>query len=742
MKSIVFSFWLCCLLVFSSVGDAFGQTSLTGVINSYYQVTAITGVGKVTVNSAAGLSQGDKVLVVQMQGAQISTSNSDTFGTVNNYNGAGAHEWAIVCEVLGNTVVFEKEFWNAYDANGNVQLVDIPQYVDADVDGVVTCQPWNGTTGGVVAFEVSGTLTLNNVVELSNRGFRGAQHDESSYNCFFNDSYDDYFYTMASGLGGRKGEGIANYATAFEAGRGANANGGGGGNDHNSGGGGGSNVTFGGQGGENDEPGNFNCDGYFPGVGGKGLNATTEQVFMGGGGGAGHSNSQFNSSGGNGGGLVFIKAGTLVGNGNDIRSEGEDGEAGFGDGSGGAGGGGTIVLDVQNYSGTMNAVVRGGEGGTSDGFTSNRCFGPGGGGSGGLIYFSAASQPGAVVDFLDGGANGVVGNTTNPCVGASQGAAPGNNGTMAFNYIMPTGYKGNQECVYVPEMTLDSVANACDGATITLDAGPIPNATYAWNTGPTTQTIDVTTSGTYICTINDGTFILCDSTVVNISPSSNGSLPDAIEACLGDSVVLDPNTSGGVYTYLWNSGATTESVTITTDGPYSVQVNSIGCSETYSTVATFYTSPDSLTYDSAEICGAAFVTINAENDGLSYLWSTGETSQSIDADLETSYSVTITNGGCSLYQEIEVTSCVDELVVPNTITPNGDGSNDTWIVRGIETFADHRVLIYGRNGELVYESTDYRNDWNGDGLPATTYYYIIELGEDLDPLNGTLNILR
>ena len=729
------------LLILLTSGMAWSQTSLTGVINTYYEVTAITGVGKLEVTTSAGLMEGDTVLLIQMQGAEIHTAQDDTFGVVNNFNGAGDHEWAVVCEVLGNTIVFEKEFYHDYDAAGHMQIVDIPRYASASVDGTLTCQPWNGSTGGVLIFEVGGTLTLNATVEVSNRGFRGGQHDESTYNCLFIDSYDDYSYELNTGLGAQKGEGIANYTTLHEAGRGPNANGGGGGNDHNSGGGGGSNAAGGGQGGENDEPGGFNCDGYFPGFGGRGMAYSTERIFMGGGGGAGHSNSQWNSSGGAGGGIVIITAGTLNGNGQDIRSEGQIGENGFGDGSGGGGAAGTIILDVQNYSGSFNLVARGGDGGSSDGFTSNRCFGPGGGGAGGLVFFQGASQPVGATLFMNGGANGVVTNTTNGCVGANLNADPGGTGITDFNYVMPTGYKGNQECYYVPEITMDSLVIGCNGLSVTLDPGAIANGSYLWSTGETTQTISVNTPGTYVCTIDNGQWILCDSTIVNLGAPAAISLPGTVDLCIGDSILLEPGSD--TLSYQWNTGATTSTLLVTSDGTYTVTVDNNGCITTQSTVATFYAEPDTLLADIIEICGSPTAILDAETStATSYLWSTGETTPSIEVGAAGFYSVTITNGGCSLFEETEVQSCVDELIIPNTITPNGDGANDTWIIRGIETFANHTVQIYGRNGEMIYESTNYQNDWDGDGIPATTYYYLVDLGNGSETLGGTLTILR
>ena len=270
--------------ILGSFTPSLGQTSLSGTINTYRSVTDITGKGNLELNSTAGLSSGDKVLIIQMKGAEIVTEQTDTFGSVFNYAGAGSHEWGIICDIVGTTVILEKELLHRYSVDGAVQLIPIPQYTDATVDNTLTAQNWNGTTGGVLVFEVSGTLTLNATIELTNRGFRGGQHEESTFSCTFLDAISEYGYTLASGFGAQKGEGIANYETAHEAGRGPLANGGGGGNDHNSGGGGGANQTRGGQGGENQDPSFFTCKGLFPGLGGKGVSIANDRLFMGGGG--------------------------------------------------------------------------------------------------------------------------------------------------------------------------------------------------------------------------------------------------------------------------------------------------------------------------------------------------------------------------------------------------------------------------------------------------------------------------
>lgn len=83
--------------------------------------------------------------------------------------------------------------------------------------------------------------------------------------------------------------------------------------------------------------------------------------------------------------------------------------------------------------------------------------------------------------------------------------------------------------------------------------------------------------------------------------------------------------------------------------------------------------------------------------------------------------------------------------IMNLFTPNGDGFNDFWVIQDIDKIAPARVAVYTRSGALVYQSNDYKNDWdgksNGNQLPEGTYYYVIE-GADGYVKKGPLSILR
>ena len=84
--------------------------------------------------------------------------------------------------------------------------------------------------------------------------------------------------------------------------------------------------------------------------------------------------------------------------------------------------------------------------------------------------------------------------------------------------------------------------------------------------------------------------------------------------------------------------------------------------------------------------------------------------------------------------------------VPNIISPNGDGANDAFVVPCLDAYPNNKIRVYNRWGDRVYAEGPYLNDWEGtyrgERLPPGTYFYIIELAEGIEPLQGYFTLLR
>jgi gliding motility-associated-like protein len=113
---------------------------------------------------------------------------------------------------------------------------------------------------------------------------------------------------------------------------------------------------------------------------------------------------------------------------------------------------------------------------------------------------------------------------------------------------------------------------------------------------------------------------------------------------------------------------------------------------------------------------------------------------------DTQYLLTVkSDNGCEAYALFNITVLQQPLVY-NTFTPNGDGRNDTWIIPNMEDHPKAVVEVLNRNGQRVFYSIGYPLAWdgrfNGTDLPAATYYYIIDLKDGKKPLSGPLTIIR
>jgi gliding motility-associated-like protein len=99
--------------------------------------------------------------------------------------------------------------------------------------------------------------------------------------------------------------------------------------------------------------------------------------------------------------------------------------------------------------------------------------------------------------------------------------------------------------------------------------------------------------------------------------------------------------------------------------------------------------------------------------------------------------------------KIFIDRCLSAIVkpIPQIITPNGDNSNDAWIVPDVDYFTENHLSIYNRWNNLVFEESPYLNDWKGvntkgENLPDGVYYYVLDLKNGKNPYVGFIVINR
>lgn len=277
-----------------------------------------------------------------------------------------------------------------------------------------------------------------------------------------------------------------------------------------------------------------------------------------------------------------------------------------------------------------------------------------------------------------------------------------------------------------------SKSKICAGESVTLTA--TGGVTYEWIGLPgngSTQVVSPTATTTYSvfalggngCKVQNPTSI-----TIEVVPAIESTLKD-VYACVGDSGILDAG-SGPNYTYLWNTGATTQTISVNTPGTYSVTISNGTCSKVFSAQLINPTLPQftNVTYENH------ILTISATNPTggeLEYSSNGGVTWQASNI-----FYNMLDNNNYTLMVRVKDAKCGTTLsfftfVVINAITPNSDGKNDTVDFSGISKYNNFAASIFDRYGQEVFKASKNETSWNGllRGslvLPTATYWYRVQ----------------
>ena len=251
-----------------------------------------------------------------------------------------------------------------------------------------------------------------------------------------------------------------------------------------------------------------------------------------------------------------------------------------------------------------------------------------------------------------------------------------------------------------------------------------------------TSTINVTVTDTPLAptgNLNQGFCNYDGATVADIATVSGASIQWYDSAVNGTLLPSTTSLVNGNHYYATQTIAGCESVTRL---DVEVYLDSIGLN---------------LIFETASICNQQTGVISVEGvDGIgtySYSWSNGMTGSLNTSIGAGSYVVTVIDSlGCTSQLNVDL-SCIG--IIPEIITPNGDGKNDTWIIN-----VDSKVLVqlYNRWGNLIYTAIPYLDDWDGKAnegltigneyLPNGTYFYIIDYKNGNEPTSGYIELIR
>ncbi|MDX2285834.1 MAG: gliding motility-associated C-terminal domain-containing protein [Bacteroidia bacterium] len=309
-------------------------------------------------------------------------------------------------------------------------------------------------------------------------------------------------------------------------------------------------------------------------------------------------------------------------------------------------------------------------------------------------------------------------------------------------------------------------------ARVLFEGGTLPYR-YAWSTSPIQTSLDATglPAAAYQVTVRDAlNCTLTEQVVVPSEPGFTLSASATDETCFGaadgTAAALAAGGPGG-WTYTWDNGSSGSSLSGLQGGLYTVTAtDSRGCTRTAFTEvngAPFLRADFSYRPDSAEsvVLSQATFYFTDRSEGVErYFWSFGDGSFSTDASPVHTYRDTGTfmvrlrvehTGGCPDSVEYgPITVRRDGvLYIPNAFSPNGDGFNDFFFVRG-ERIQTYSLRIFSRWGEEVFASSSPDQEWDGRlrtgrAAPSGVYVYRVEAvlaGSTPFTETGTLTLVR
>lgn len=320
-----------------------------------------------------------------------------------------------------------------------------------------------------------------------------------------------------------------------------------------------------------------------------------------------------------------------------------------------------------------------------------------------------------------------------------------------------------------PDVDLGEDVSTCEGDPVTLIASD-PDLTYEWrrNNTPLAETSfmldQVTEPGVYTARgFASPTCFAEDQITVEISENLSVRIIGDTAICNGESATLETNYPNAA-TYNWSTNETSATINVDAPGLVSVQiVSDNGCEGEGSILIsqesyTLSVSPKDTTIAEG---GSAQIKVDPDPVFVAYSWNppTNLTCDNCPTPIATPledqiYEVIVsTLGGCKDSAEVRIrlaeSGTKEILFIPNIITPNGDNSNDSWIITNLDEFSEKRIKIYDRWGGLVFEDQSFDDPWqgnnnSGNALPSGTYFFVLEINtkNGWDQCSGEIVVLR
>ncbi|WP_461449130.1 gliding motility-associated C-terminal domain-containing protein [Mucilaginibacter sp.] len=315
---------------------------------------------------------------------------------------------------------------------------------------------------------------------------------------------------------------------------------------------------------------------------------------------------------------------------------------------------------------------------------------------------------------------------------------------------------------------VNATMQQCVGDTVILSASG--GTSYQWS-GPN---LPVTTSNPVVINgisqAGAGTYTVvaynqydCSSTTsaqITVNPVPVATASGSTTICAGESTRL--MATGGTA-YLWSPGETLSDSTIANPVAtpadttvYRVKVsNASGCFTMQNVTVNILRKAIANAGSNKVIFEGQSVRLSAsEKYGNLFYWTptTGLNDPTLlnpiaspDNDITYTLHVTSTTN-CGIDSSSVFIKVYKKITIPNTFSPNGDGINDYWEIDALITYPQSILQVFDRYGQQVFRSEGYSTPWdgryNGQPVPAGTYYYVLDLKNNTPKVSGWVLVVR
>lgn len=268
-----------------------------------------------------------------------------------------------------------------------------------------------------------------------------------------------------------------------------------------------------------------------------------------------------------------------------------------------------------------------------------------------------------------------------------------------------------------PPIYLGADTAICRHDSILLDPGP-GFISYSWNTGSMSDQLVIDQPGTYSikAMTTEGCYSVDTLVLLSLYDLPGPDLgPDSV---LCAETVRLLQTNGQYASYLWNTGATSSTITVQQSGEYWLSVTDLnGCHNSDTMRITAIVRPPAAFLGAdTEICSYGQLLLNPLQSFNAYHWSNGATVATVSISQPGIYWLDATDHyHCTGRDSIVVTKkdCQEGLFVPTAFTPNKDGLNDTFLPLLFGDIISFRFQVFNRWGQIIFQTTTPGKGWDG-----------------------------